>query len=78
MQDDTKEGAIDLQATVVFDEARIFLNLFMKKLTLERVVPIVSASVSCDILGLNDVRLVLLSITCKQQKSPGQAFLQSN
>lgn len=29
-----------------------FLNLFMKKLTRERVVPIISASVSCDILGI--------------------------
>src|SRR6202162_5491660 len=28
-----------------------FLNLFMKKLTRERVVPIISASVSCDTLG---------------------------
>src|ERR1700674_2749913 len=28
-----------------------FLNLFMKKLTRERVVPIISASVSCDILA---------------------------
>src|SRR5580658_2637861 len=29
-----------------------FLNLFIKKLTLERVVPIISASVSCEILGI--------------------------
>jgi hypothetical protein len=28
-----------------------FLNLFMKKLTRDRVVPIVSASISCDTLG---------------------------
>ena len=28
-----------------------FLNLFMKKLTRLRVVPIISASVSCDILA---------------------------
>jgi hypothetical protein len=28
-----------------------FLNLFMKKLTRERVVPIISASISCDTLG---------------------------
>src|ERR1017187_9560590 len=28
-----------------------FLNLFMKKLTRERVVPIISASVPCDTLG---------------------------
>gem|GEM_PF-4181771 len=28
-----------------------FLNLFMKKLTRDRVVPIISASISCDTLG---------------------------
>jgi len=28
-----------------------FLNLFMKKFTRERVVPTISASISCDILG---------------------------
>jgi hypothetical protein len=28
-----------------------FLNLFMKKLTRDRVVPITSASISCDTLG---------------------------
>jgi hypothetical protein len=30
-----------------------FLNLFMKKLTRDRVVPIISASISCDTLGSN-------------------------
>src|ERR1700674_5958431 len=29
-----------------------FLNLFMKKLTRDRVVPIISASISCDTLGI--------------------------
>ena len=29
-----------------------FLNLFMKKLTQDRVMPIISASISCDILGI--------------------------
>jgi hypothetical protein len=28
-----------------------FLNLFMKKLTRDRVVPTISASISCDTLG---------------------------
>ena len=28
-----------------------FLNLFMKKLTRDRVVPIISASISCETLG---------------------------
>jgi len=30
---------------------RLLVNRLMKKLTLERVVPIISASISCDILG---------------------------
>jgi len=30
-----------------------FLNLFMKKLTRDRVVPTISASISCDTLGSN-------------------------
>ena len=50
VQDNTQEGRIDVDLAVVLDEAQ-FLNLFMKKLTRERVVPIISASIACDTLG---------------------------
>jgi hypothetical protein len=50
VQDNTQEGSVDVETAIVLDEAQ-FLNLFMKKLTRERVVPIISARVSCDTLG---------------------------
>ena len=53
----------------------IFLNLFMKRFTRERVVPMVSASISCDILGRTLLGLVVLSIPGEQQKSASQPFL---
>ena len=46
----------------------------MKKLTLERVVPIISARVSCEILGINVLRLSRLAKLCHQQQNPRQAF----
>ena len=42
-----------------------FLNLFMKKLTRERVVPIMSASMSCDIFGKSALRIAWLAIASK-------------
>jgi hypothetical protein len=36
----------------MFDEAEL-ANWFMKKLTRNRVAPIISARVSCEILGMN-------------------------
>ena len=45
MEDDIEEGAVHVQATVVFNEAQL-PKLFMKKLTRDRVVPTISASVS--------------------------------
>src|SRR6266851_3107353 len=52
-----------------------FLNLFMRKLTRVRVVPIISASISCDTLGTIFLRLGFLAVASKQQKSPSQPFL---
>ena len=47
VQNYAKKRAMHLQATVVFDEAEpSFRNRFMKKFTLGRVVPIISARVS--------------------------------
>jgi len=45
----------------------IFQNVFMKKLTRERVVPIISASIFCE-LPDHSVRLILLPVTGKQQQ----------
>ena len=45
VHDDGQEGMVDLEAAVVFDETEL-LELFMKKFTRDRVVPIISASVS--------------------------------
>ena len=42
-------------------------NLFMKKLTRERVVPTISASVSCDIFGIRQ-RLVRLAVARQQEQ----------
>ena len=50
VQDDAQEGAVDLERAVVLDESEL-RNLFMKKFTRERVVPTISASVSCEIFG---------------------------
>ena len=50
MENNAQEGGVDVETAIVLNEA-IFLNLFMKKLTRERVVPIISARVSCDILA---------------------------
>ena len=44
--DDVQERAIDCELM-----NPSFLNLFRKKFTLERVVPTVSASMSCEIFG---------------------------
>ena len=46
-----------------------FLNLFMKKFTRERVAPIISASVSCEIFG--SVRVGIgLAVARQQQQRP--------
>ena len=52
-----------------------FLNLFKKKFTRERVVPIISASVSCEIFGTSRHRLVLLAVARQQQQRPRQPLL---
>ena len=52
-----------------------FLNLFMKKLTRDRVVPIISASISCDTLGSTFVRMAWRAIAREQQQSARQSFL---
>ena len=52
-----------------------FLNLFMKKFTRERVVPTISASVSCEIFGDDLPRLVLLAVAREQQQRPRQPLL---
>jgi hypothetical protein len=45
MQNDIQQWAVDFDAAVVSNQTQ-FWNLFIKKLTRERVVPIISASVS--------------------------------
>ena len=51
------------------------LNLFRKKFTRERVVPTISASVSCEIFGTSARRLVLLPVARQQQQRAGQPLL---
>ena len=51
------------------------LNLFMKKFTRERVVPTISASVSCEIFGTTLPRLVLLAVARQQQQRARQPLL---
>jgi hypothetical protein len=50
VQHDAQERGIDLNPAVVLDETE-FPELVHEDLTRERVVPIIYASVSCDILG---------------------------
>ena len=45
VQNHVQQGTMDFQFSVVFDKTQL-RNLFMKKLTRDRVVPIISASVS--------------------------------
>jgi hypothetical protein len=51
VQHDAQERSIDLNSPLYLMKPN-FLNLFMKQLTRERVVPIISASISCDTLGI--------------------------
>src|ERR1700678_1184537 len=51
VQDDIEQRRVNRQAAVALDETSL-RNLFMKKLTLERVVPTISASVSWLILAI--------------------------
>ena len=48
-----------------------FRNLFMKKFTRDRVVPIISASVSCEIFGSGPLRIDL-AVAREQQQRPGE------
>ena len=50
MENNTEEGSVDLQTAIVVNDPN-FLNLFMKRLTRERVVPIMSASTSWETCG---------------------------
>ena len=52
-----------------------FRNLFMKKFTRERVVPIISASVSWDTRGKARCEDLRLPVTCQQQQGPGEPLL---
>ena len=50
-------------------------NLFMKKFTRERVVPTISASVSCESFGSTRWRRVLPPVSGEQQQRTGEPFL---
>jgi len=50
-QDHVEQRFVDLDATVVIDKSSL-RKRFMKKLTRERVVPIISARVSCETGGM--------------------------
>ena len=48
MQDNTEEGIVDLYSAVVWDEARLLEFVHDKFDLRDRVVPIISTSISCD------------------------------
>jgi hypothetical protein len=50
VQNNTREGIVDAGLAVVFDETQ-FSEFVHEELTRDAVVPIISASVSCDALG---------------------------
>src|SRR5208282_1121755 len=52
-----------------------FLNLSMKKFTRERVVPTISASISCEIFGEHHLRFVLRAVARQQQQRASQPLL---
>ena len=52
-----------------------FRNLFKKKLTRDRVVPIISASVSCETAGRQALRLVSASVMRQQEKRAREPLL---
>jgi hypothetical protein len=52
-----------------------FRNLFMKKLTRERVVPTISASVSLTDLGNRNFGLSIFAEACQQEENTNQSLL---
>jgi hypothetical protein len=50
VKDNTQEGIVDVDLAVVLDEAQ-FPEFVHEKINPGRVVPIISASISCDTLG---------------------------
>jgi hypothetical protein len=50
VKDNTQERTVDVKSAVVPDEAEL-LEFVQKRLTRRRVVPIISASTSCDTFG---------------------------
>ena len=52
-----------------------FRNLFMKTLTRDRVVPTISASVSCEIFGSTRRWCALVAVACEEEQRARQPFL---
>jgi len=52
-----------------------FLNLFRKKFTRDRVVPIISASVACDTCGTTRIGFVLFAVARQQEQRTRQTLL---
>jgi hypothetical protein len=74
MQYDAEQGVVDLEATVVLDESKL-PELVHEEVYPARVVPTISARVSCDSRG--NVRCVPLSFPKRASSSSVRASLFS-
>src|SRR5438067_10712061 len=75
VQYDAQQRTVDLERelAVVFMKPS-FLNLFRKKFTRERVVPIISASVSCEIFGATRSGLSCLPYRASSNRARAKRF----
>ena len=72
MENNTEEGSVDLQTTIVVNDPN-FLNLFMKRLTRARSADHVRQHLLGDLWN-HPFGLILLAVASEQKKSTSKPF----